>query len=89
MILVQVRCILLLLFQWNFGKKGSKKKKPKSSSKKAKRKAAVSSDESGAESDKHVSEPEEGTKHSDQYVIIASSFSLMTTACSQLPIFSV
>ncbi|XP_048734690.1 RNA polymerase-associated protein RTF1 homolog [Ostrea edulis] len=45
---------------WNFGKKGSKKKKAKSSSKKTKRKAAVSSDESGAESDKPVSEPEEG-----------------------------
>ncbi|XP_061172427.1 RNA polymerase-associated protein RTF1 homolog [Saccostrea echinata] len=45
---------------WNFGKKGSKKKKTKSSSKKTKRKAAVSSDESGAESDKQVSEPEEG-----------------------------
>lgn len=51
---------------WNFGKKGSKKKKPKSSSKKAKRKAAVSSDESGAESDKHVSEPEEGEVSSSE-----------------------
>lgn len=51
---------------WNFGKKGSKKKKPKSSSKKAKRKAAVSSDESGAESEKHVSEPEEGEVSSSE-----------------------
>lgn len=34
----------------------------------------MSSDESGAESDKHVSEPEEGTKHSNQSVIIALGF---------------
>lgn len=51
---------------WNFGKKGSKKKKVKSSSKKAKRKAAVSSDDSGAESDKPMSEPEEGEVSSSE-----------------------
>lgn len=48
------------------GKREARKRNQSLPPKKAKRKAAVSSDESGAESDKHVSEPEEGEVSSSE-----------------------